>query len=98
MWSLAALGLVLEVFVEERWERVSVGLYLIMGWMGVLAAVPFIRVLSPWAIGLVLAGGVLYTAGTWFYARDRPWDHVVWHGFVLGGAGTHGLAVLGFVI
>ena len=42
----------------------------------------------------IVLGGLLYTGGTWFYSRNRPWDHAVWHGFVLGGAASHGLAVV----
>jgi len=45
-----------------------------------------------------MLGGLVYTAGTLFYRRDEPWDHTVWHGFVLGCASLHGAAVLGFVL
>lgn len=98
VWTLAAIGLAVELLARERLERLALVLYLTMGWLAVLAAVPLIRAVSPWALALLLGGGLLYTVGTVFYARNRPWDHAVWHGFVLGGAGAHAFAVLGFVI
>lgn len=97
LWALAVAGITLELVVAERWERVSLGLYVTMGWLGVLAIVPLVQAVPVGALALVALGGVIYTAGIAFYARNRPWDHVVWHGFVLGGASAHGAAVLGWV-
>lgn len=97
LWGLAVAGVTLELVVAERWERVSLGLYLTMGWLGLAAAVPLVRAVPLGALALVALGGVIYTTGVGFYARNRPWDHVVWHGFVLGGATAHGAAVLGWV-
>ncbi|MEZ4323228.1 MAG: hemolysin III family protein [Myxococcota bacterium] len=93
VWSLAVAGIGLELAVTERWHRTSLALYLGMGWLAVIAAVPLVNALPLAATALVLVGGLLYTGGTWFYSRDRHWDHAVWHGFVLGGAVTHGAAV-----
>ena len=94
VWALAVVGITMELVVEERWERVSLALYLGMGWLALVAAVPFFQALPFVALALVLVGGLLYTGGTWFYTRDAPWDHAVWHGFVLGGAAAHGAAVV----
>jgi hemolysin III len=97
VWTLAAVGVALETSVAVRWERTSLALYLLAGWLGLFAVVPLFRALPGVALGLIAVGGVIYTAGVWFYRRNGPWDHVVWHGFVLGGAGAHGLAVMAFV-
>lgn len=93
VWGLAVVGIGLELAVSERWQKVSLGLYLTMGWIGLLAAVPLVNALPLAASALVLLGGVLYTVGVPFYTRNRAWDHAVWHGFVLGGAVSHGAAV-----
>ncbi len=98
VWTLAGVGLALELLAQDRFERVALALYLIMGWLAVLAALPLVQAVAPAALGLLLAGGLLYTVGTVFYARNQPWDHAIWHGFVLGGAGAHAVAVLGFVL
>ncbi|MCC7540005.1 MAG: hemolysin III family protein [Deltaproteobacteria bacterium] len=84
--------------VPRRWyERVSLGLYLAMGWIGVVAAKQFVEAL-PWtALALLLAGGLSYTVGVVFYARARKWSHAVWHGFVLAGSGLHFFALLSAV-
>lgn len=93
VWVLAAVGITMELVLEERVERVSLALYLLMGWLAVVAAVPLFQALSIAVLALILVGGLLYTGGTWFYTRDAPWDHALWHGFVLGGAAAHGVAV-----
>lgn len=98
VWSLAGLGLVLELATDERPEKLAVALCLVMGWLCMFAAVPLFHALSTPALALLVTGGVTYSAGTVFYVRNRPWDHVIWHGFVLGGAGLHGASVLGFVL
>jgi hemolysin III len=93
VWALALFGIGLELAVTERWHRTSLALYLGMGWLALLAGGPLVRALPVAATVLIVVGGLLYTVGTWFYSRDAPWDHAVWHGFVLGGAVTHGAAV-----
>lgn len=94
IWALAVLGVVLVSTPLRRYRRTSLGLYLVMGWFGVLAAGPLVRAL-PWtALALVLAGGIAYTVGVVFYARDRKWSHAVWHGFVLAGSVLHFFAIL----
>lgn len=94
VWALAAVGITMELVVEERNEAVSLALYLVMGWLALVAAVPLVQALPLLVLALILVGGLLYTGGTWFYTRDDPWDHALWHGFVLGGAAAHGVAVV----
>jgi hemolysin III len=97
VWALAFLGIGLEWLLVPRRERLSVALYLTMGWLALFVAVPLANALSVASMALLIAGGLLYTVGVPFYMRNRRWDHAIWHGFVLAGAGTHGLAVLSFL-
>ena len=64
-----------------------------MGWLALVAIVPLVRALSPLTLVWLAAGGVTYTAGTFFYHSRRPYMHGVWHLFVLGGSICHGIAV-----
>jgi hemolysin III len=99
VWALALLGIAKEL-VLGRQKIPSVPLYLLMGWVGVLAARPLIERLPVQGVWWVLAGGLLYTAGVLFYAKGEVWrhSHGVWHLFVLGGTAAHFVAVFYYVM
>ncbi|MDQ7989763.1 MAG: hemolysin III family protein [Candidatus Dactylopiibacterium sp.] len=96
IWSLAALGLFLKFSDRLRHEWLSSGLYLLMGWLVVIAAVPLFRNLPGVGSAWLIAGGLAYTGGVAFYALDSRlrYGHFVWHLFVLAGAACHFFAVL----
>jgi hemolysin III len=96
IWSLAALGVTAKWTFGFRWPRLSTGVYLGMGWLIVVAAVPLARALSPSGLGWLIAGGLCYTGGVVFHATDHRlrFGHAVWHLFVTGGSLCHFLAVL----
>jgi hemolysin III len=97
-WALAILGIVGKFTFGFRFPRMSLALYLGMGWMSMLAIKPMLDGLSSSELAWILAGGVLYTAGTPFYAwKSRRYTHAVWHLFVLGGVTCHFVAVLSVV-
>jgi hemolysin III len=97
VWGLAVLGIVLEVAGQTR--RFSVALHLAMGWLGVIAAEPLFRALHPDGLLLLALGGVAYTLGVVFYAwRRLPYNHAVWHLFVMAGSLCHFACVFSYVI
>jgi hemolysin III len=97
VWGLAILGIVLEVAGHTR--RLSVALHLAMGWLAVIAAGPLIRSVHPDGLLLLALGGVAYTLGVVFYAWQRlPYNHALWHLFVMAGSVCHFSCVLGYVI
>jgi len=99
VWSLAALGIVLELVRNSPTRRTSLGLYLLMGWLAVFAIEPLARTLDPMGVALLVLGGLTYTVGVIFYAwKQLPYNHAVWHGFVLGGSTLHFVSVIAFVI
>ena len=94
IWGLAASGVVFKLFFTGRFPKVSTALYIAMGWLIVIAAVPTIRALPPVTLAWIFAGGVAYTSGTYFYHNRRiPFAHAIWHVFVLAGSVSHGIAV-----
>jgi hemolysin III len=101
VWGVALLGIIQEVWLAKAdGARVlSVVLYLIMGWLAVIAVVPLFNALKPEGLAWLVAGGVFYTAGIVFYALDDRMRHAhgIWHLFVLGGSVTHYFTVLLFV-
>lgn len=99
IWGLALLGIVLQLTLPARASRFSLALYLIMGWMALLALEPLLRALHPGGLLLLLLGGGAYTLGALVYAWQRlPYNHAVWHVFVMVGSVCHFACVLGHVV
>jgi hemolysin III len=96
VWGLAAIGLALKAFDKLANQLLSTGLYLAMGWLVVIAAVPLLERASPAGIAWLVAGGIAYTAGVAFFLTDAriKFGHFVWHLFVLAGTTCHFFAVL----
>jgi hemolysin III len=80
-----------------RWQRLSVVLYLAMGWIGVIALDPFLRSLATATLVLLLAGGIVYSAGVAFHVARHRYQNAAWHGCVLVAACTHYAAVFSLV-
>lgn len=96
VWSVAALGVALKLIWPYRFERLSVVLYLFLGWTIVVAIKPLVATISLTAMILLAAGGVLYSVGVIFHLWERlPYQQPVWHGFVVAAAACHYAAVLG---
>ena len=94
IWSLALVGIVFKLFFTGRFKLLSTSIYVAMGWLAIVAIVPMVQALSTAILLWLLAGGLLYTAGTLFYHRHAlPYAHAIWHGFVLGGSTCHFVAV-----
>jgi hemolysin III len=99
VWCLAIVGIVLKLAFPGRFDRLSVGLYLAMGWSGFMLYDAGVAALPGVALGLVIAGGALYSLGVIFHAWQRlRFQNVIWHCFVLSGAACHYTAVLDLVL
>ncbi len=90
------MGLALKVFNKLSHPYLSTGLYLAMGWLVVIAAVPLLERVSTAGLAWLVAGGIAYTAGVAFYLTDArvKFGHFVWHLFVMAGTTCHYFAVL----
>jgi hemolysin III len=99
VWSLALLGIALEMGLLKRYRRFAVLLYVAMGWVGIVAFRPLLAHLQTGGMVLLLAGGAAYTLGVPFYLwRKLPYHHSVWHFFVLAGSVLQFLAVFFYVV
>lgn len=95
LWGVALAGMVYKITAMGRWPRLSLLLYLIMGWAFVFIAEPVCQRISHAALLSIFAEGVFYTSGTYFFAHDsKPFYHGIWHIFVLLGSVFHWLAIL----
>lgn len=99
LWGLAVIGTVFKVFFVHRFDLASTLLYLAMGWIGLAAAGPMFNALPGGALAWIFAGGAAYTVGVIFYLWQRlPFNHAVWHLFVLAGSACHFVAIAAYVI
>ncbi len=101
IWALAIIGMTLTILkVHRKHPVVSVSIYLLMGWLIVFAFKPLVSTLPRGGLALLIAGGLSYTFGVIFYALDKklPYNHPIWHLFVLGGSACHFFSILLYVL
>ncbi|WP_221031694.1 PAQR family membrane homeostasis protein TrhA [Actomonas aquatica] len=98
VWGLAVAGVTLKFWFAGRFKLLSTGVYLVMGWLVLIALKPLIAELPPGGFTWLIAGGACYSLGTVFYLwRKLPYHHAVWHLWVLAGSVCHWIAVFGWV-
>lgn len=99
VWALAAVGIVLEAVFGDRVGGVSSVLYLVMGWLAVVAVKPLIDALNLATLAWVAAGGIFYTAGFGLLAiKSLRARHEIWHFLVLGGSACHFVAMIRYIL
>ena len=99
VWGFALGGTIFKLFYTGKYEFVSLLLYLVMGWLIIFDFKNLIGQTTPLGIWLLGLGGAFYTLGIFFYAFKRiPYNHLIWHFFVLGGAISHWLMIFFDVI
>jgi hemolysin III len=99
VWCVAIAGVVLKLVLPGRYDRFAVGIYLAMGWSGIMLHDAVAAALPALALRFVIAGGALYSLGVIFHAWQRlRFQNVIWHCFVLLGAACHYTAVLDLVL
>lgn len=98
-WGLAALGIVQEILLGKKTRALSLAIYILMGWVGLVAIAPLVQALGWGGFAWVAAGGVIYTAGIVFYLYDEKFTHWhgIWHLFVVAGSAVHYFAILLYV-
>ena len=98
VWTLAGAGVALKAFDRLSNPWWSTGLYLAMGWLVLVAAVPMLERVPLAGLGWLLAGGLAYTLGVVFFVLDHRvrYAHTIWHSFVAAGTGLHVVAVMGY--
>ncbi len=95
VWSIAVGGIIAKVLLGFRYPRLSTLLYVLLGWVGIVAIKPLYAALDADTLAWLVAGGLCYTVGVPFYVwKSRRYTHALWHGFVVAGVGCHFMAVL----
>lgn len=99
IWLLAISGIVFKMYFIDKFPRTSLITYLLMGWLSVFVIYQLYQVADIKLLYLLIAGGLSYSLGTIFYAIKKiPYNHAIWHLFVLAGAVFHCWAIWAYVI
>lgn len=98
IWSLALLGIIFKLTIAHRFKVLSLVTYLSMGWLSLVVIYQLATRLSAGGVWLLAAGGIVYSLGVIFYVSRRiPYNHAIWHGFVLGGSVLHFCAIYFYI-
>ncbi|MGK3115674.1 PAQR family membrane homeostasis protein TrhA [Candidatus Pantoea formicae] len=98
IWSLALAGIIFKLTIAHRFKVLSLITYLSMGWLSLVVIYQLATKLSAGGVWLLAAGGIVYSLGVIFYVSRRiPYNHAIWHGFVLGGSILHFCAIYFYV-
>ena len=90
VWAAAATGIAIKVLLPGRFDRLAVVFYLAIGWSGLVLAQPLVAALPALSLALIVAGGAVYSCGVIFFVwKGLRYHNVLWHGFVVTGAGLH---------
>ncbi|ORM70334.1 hemolysin III family protein [Pantoea wallisii] len=99
IWSLALAGIIFKLTIAHRFKVLSLVTYLSMGWLSLVVIYQLAMTLSAGGVWLLAAGGIVYSLGVIFYVSRRiPYNHAIWHGFVLGGSVLHFCAIYFYVM
>ena len=99
VWSIAIAGMVMELIVKKRYKRISLSLYLGLGWIVMIAIEPMMSSVEMGGLILLLIGGLFYSLGVIFYVwKTLVYHHAIWHLFVLAGSACHFFAIFYYVI
>ena len=98
IWTIALVGIIMKLAFVYRFKKLSLVTYLLMGWLSLVVIYQLALNLDVGGLTLLAAGGVIYSLGVIFYVAKRiPFNHAIWHGFVLAGCACHFLAIYLYV-
>jgi hemolysin III len=99
VWVISLFGIAFKILFVDRYKAISMALYLVTGWMAIIAVKPIITTIPGGGLALIAGGAFAYMTGLAFYAWDRlPFNHTIWHLFVILGSICHYCAVLFYVL
>lgn len=99
IWGLALAGILFKLTIGHRFKVLSLMTYLLMGWLSLVVIYQMVMKLAPGSVTLLAAGGVVYSLGVIFYVNKRiPYNHAIWHGFVLGGSACHFFGIYLYIL
>lgn len=99
VWGIACVGTAFKLFFIGRFDKISTFMYVAMGWIVLVAVKPALTYVPHGALVMMLIGGLAYTFGVFFYMNKRiPYNHAIWHCFVMAGSAVHFFAIVFYVL
>ncbi len=99
LWGIACVGCAFKLFFIGRFDKISTALYVAMGWTALVVIKPAITYIPLGALVMMAVGGLAYTFGVFFYLNKRiPFNHAIWHCFVMAGSAVHFFAIVFYVL
>lgn len=99
VWGISITGIIIEAVTRQQFKKLSLGLYIALGWLIVIAIVPLMRSMETGGLLLLLFGGLFYTGGVFFYVKKSlVFNHAIWHLFVLCGSCLHFFMVFYYIV
>lgn len=99
VWAVAIIGIIFKTMYTGRYDKISTAAYVLMGWICLISLKEMLVAIPPGGLAWLVAGGICYTVGVIFYAWHKlPFNHAIWHLFVLGGSICHFFAILFHVL
>ena len=99
IWAFAIAGFIFKFSPLRKNEKISLTLYALMGWLIIVAIKPLLANLAPGMLWYLVGGGLCYTFGIYFYAKEKiPYNHAIWHVFVLAGSALHFTGIFLYLI
>lgn len=99
LWGIACVGCAFKAFFTGRFDKVSTAMYVAMGWIVLVVIKPAITYVPVGGLVMMAIGGLAYTFGVFFYTNNRiPFNHAIWHCFVMAGSALHFFAIIFYVL
>ncbi|MCK5862381.1 MAG: hemolysin III family protein [Candidatus Hydrogenedentes bacterium] len=99
VWGIACVGTAFKLFFVGRFDKLSTAMYVVMGWLILVVLKPALTYVPGEALLLMLIGGLTYTFGVYFYVNNRiPYNHAIWHCFVMVGSTVHFFAIIFYIL
>lgn len=97
-WSCVLFGIFYKAVAQKEYPKLSLLMYMTMGWVAVLFIPTLIRNAQPLFIVLIVLGGLFYSIGAYFYTRKKKWAHMIWHLFINAASITHYIAIVFYIV
>ncbi len=97
-WSCVIFGIFYKAVARKEYPKLSLIVYMTMGWVAVLFIPTLIQNSQPMFLALIVLGGVLYSIGAYFYTRKKKWAHMIWHLFITAASIAHFIAIVFYIV
>lgn len=97
-WACVLFGIFYKAVAKKEYPKLSLIVYMVMGWVAVLFMPTLLKNSKPIFLGLIVLGGIFYSVGAYFYTRKKKWSHMIWHIFISAASIVHYIAIVFYIV